>query len=134
MKNKYGICLEDSDNQEEIKNNEFWKKMHPEFAGLELSQVLMNDKNMTVSGFKRKYLGYKEQKKPIVKEFTCHMIKVLHKTTPKLKVSQFHDIPFKPSESGYFSSKRPNTCSFSKRSSYSALTSPTRRGGQNESA
>jgi len=47
----------------------------------------MNDKHMTVNGFKRKYLGYKEEKKPIVKEFFSHMIKVLHKTTPRLKVS-----------------------------------------------
>ena len=29
MKNKHGITLEDSDNEEEIKNNEFFKKIHP---------------------------------------------------------------------------------------------------------
>lgn len=74
----------------------FWKKIHPEFAGLELSEVLMGEKQITVNGFKRKYLGYKEEKKPIVKEFGTHMIKVLHKTTPKLKVAEFHDVSFKP--------------------------------------
>jgi hypothetical protein len=56
------------------------------------------------------------------------MIKVLHKTTPRLKISDFHDIPFKPNESGFFSSRRPNTTSFSKRSSFSAITTPTKRG------
>jgi hypothetical protein len=70
--------------------------MHPEFEGLELSEVLMNEKNITVSGFKRKYLGYKEEKKPLVKDFASHMIKFLHKTTPKLKLSEFHDVPLKP--------------------------------------
>lgn len=65
----------------------FWKKLHPEFGDLDLSEVLMNEKNMTVNGFKRKYLGYKDERKPIVKEFGTHLIKVLHKTTPRLKVS-----------------------------------------------
>jgi hypothetical protein len=126
MKNKYGISNEDSDNEEEVKNNLFWKKIHPEFGALELSEVLINDKNITLNNFKKKYLGYKEEKKPIVKEFGAHMIKVLHKTTPKLKVSDFHDVSFKPNESGYFSSRRPNTSSFSKRSSFSAMTSATK--------
>ncbi len=31
MKTKYGISLIDEDNEEEVKNNEFWKKIHPEF-------------------------------------------------------------------------------------------------------
>jgi hypothetical protein len=50
----------------------------------------MSDKHLTINGFKRKYLGFKEEKKPIIKEFGTHMIKVLHKTAPKLKVSKFH--------------------------------------------
>jgi len=29
LKCKYGISMEDSDNEEEVKNNEFWKKLHP---------------------------------------------------------------------------------------------------------
>lgn len=47
----------------------------------------MKEKNLTVNGFKRKYLGYKEERKPIVKGFSSHLIKVLHTTTPKLKLS-----------------------------------------------
>ncbi len=50
----------------------------------------MNDKNISVNKFRRKYLGYKEERKPLVKEFSTHLIKVLHKTTPKLRVSAFH--------------------------------------------
>ncbi len=42
---------------------------------------------MTLNMFRRKYLGEKEQKKPIVKEFTTHLIKMIHKTTPQLKVA-----------------------------------------------
>jgi hypothetical protein len=111
----------------------FWKKMHPEFGERDLSEVLMSEKHITVNEFKRKYLGFKEEKKPLVKEFGTHMIKVLHKTTPKLKVAGFHDISFKPNESGYFSSRRPNTCSFTKRLSFSAITTPRKHSMRNSS-
>lgn len=56
----------------------------------------MGEKGLGVAGFKRKYLGFKEEKKPVVKEFGTHMIKVLHKRTPKLKLADFHDVSFKP--------------------------------------
>jgi hypothetical protein len=42
MKNMYGVTLEEPDNEEEIKNNNFWKKMHPEFDGIGLSTLLAN--------------------------------------------------------------------------------------------
>lgn len=29
MKNKYGISNVDEDNEEEVKNNMFWRKIHP---------------------------------------------------------------------------------------------------------
>lgn len=40
---------------------------------------------MTVERFKKDYLGYKPQKKPIVKPFNSNLIRSLHNIT-----SQFH--------------------------------------------
>ena len=105
--------------------------MHPEFGQKDLSEVLMSEKHITVNGFKRKYLGYKEEKKPLVKDFGTHMIKVLHKTTPKLKLADFHEVPFMPNDSGYFSSRRPNTCSLTKRLSLSGIVTPRKYSVRN---
>ena len=37
---------------------------------------------------KKKYLGYVEEKKPIVKPFASTFVKTLHSLTPRLKVSE----------------------------------------------
>lgn len=43
------------------------------------------------------------------------MIKTLHRTTPQLKMTDTHEVGYKPYETGYLSSRRPNTCSLSRR-------------------
>ncbi len=45
---------------------------------------------MTVDKFKKDFLGYKPQKKPIVKPFNSNMIKSLHNMTPQLHRAQAH--------------------------------------------
>ena len=75
--------------------------------------------------FRRKYLCEKEEKKPIIKDFTTHLIKMIHKTTPQLRVADSHEISEKPQSTGIISSRkevrilssrRPQTCSLSRRS------------------
>ena len=45
---------------------------------------------MTVDRFKKSFLGYKPKKKPIVRPFTCNMIRSLHKITPQLRSASPH--------------------------------------------
>lgn len=45
---------------------------------------------MTINKFKRDFLGYKPEKKPIVKPFTSNLIKSLHNLTPQLRRADPH--------------------------------------------
>ncbi len=65
MRNKFGLDTQDKDDQEEVANNNFYKILHPDFK-YNISDVL-KDPKLTLSDFKKKYLGHKNQKKPIIK-------------------------------------------------------------------
>lgn len=89
MRDRFGLTVEDKDDQEEVANNSFFKTLHPEFK-YNISDVLKNP-HLTLADFKKDYMGFKQQKKPIIKEFTSNMIKTLHLTSPKLRTTNPHD-------------------------------------------
>jgi hypothetical protein len=45
---------------------------------------------MTLDLFKKNYLGFVPTKKAIIKPFNSHLVKSIHKLTPRLKVAQAH--------------------------------------------
>jgi hypothetical protein len=68
---------------------------------------LLKNPNMTVSEFKKSYLGFRLQKKPVIKEFTSNMIKTIHLTSPRFQTSNPHD--FIDSNSKYNSPRFPQS-------------------------
>lgn len=85
-----GLAHVEKNDDEEQHNNEFFKKIHPEVSA-PISQIL-RDKNMTVHRFKQKYLGESRNKRPVAPDFNSNLVKTLHKLTPRLKVTQAHEI------------------------------------------
>jgi hypothetical protein len=51
---------------------------------------VLKDKNLTLETFKKNYLGFVPTKKPIIKPFNSHLVKSIHKLTPRLKVAEGH--------------------------------------------
>ena len=89
MKEYCGLNAVEEDNSEEVQNNNFFQKLYPEFQD-EVTTVLQNP-NLTIASFRTKYLGYKQQKKPIVKDFTSTMIRTIHYMSPPLHRAKIHD-------------------------------------------
>ena len=83
MKDFYGLSHVEEDNKEEIVNNLFFKTLYPSLDQPVTS--ILKHPTMTPEKFKRDFLGYKPQKKPIVRPFSSNMIRSLHSMTP-----QFH--------------------------------------------
>ena len=90
LKEVMGLAEVEKDDQEEVKNNAFFAKIHPELDR-PISELL-KDKNMTVHKFQKNHLGYFKHKKPLVAPFNSNLVKTLHKLTPVLKVTKGHEI------------------------------------------
>lgn len=90
MKNAFGLSVQEEDDTEEVANNSFFRKLHPEFTQ-DISEVFKREKDLGVNKFKKVYLGFVPEKKPIVKPFHSNLVKTLHSMTPRLKVANPHD-------------------------------------------
>ena len=88
MRDHFGLTAEDEDDHEEVANNNFFKKMHPNFTH-DISDVLKNPK-LTLEKFKKDYLGQKKERSPLVKDFNSSMIKTIHELSPKWKRAAPH--------------------------------------------
>lgn len=89
MKDHYGLTAEDEDDHEEVANNNFFRKMHPNFT-LNISDVL-KDPALSLEKFKANYLGIKKKRNPIIKNFNSSMIKTIHELSPRWKRAALHD-------------------------------------------
>lgn len=72
---------------------------------------------MTINKFKRDFLGYKPEKKPIVKPFTSNLIKSLHNLTPQLRRADPHEyvkIPKRTLSTAFSSSSKRKNYSLTK--------------------
>ena len=90
MKNAFGLSVQEEDDTEQIANNIFFRKVHPEFTE-DISEVFKRNKDLGVNKFKKVYLGFKPERRPIVKPFHSNLIHTLHSMTPRLKVADSHD-------------------------------------------
>lgn len=45
---------------------------------------------MTISKFKKDFLGHKNKKRSVAQDFNSNLVKTLHKLTPQLHIAEGH--------------------------------------------